>query len=87
MSTQAEMLAPGRLGRRSRGEGQNGGLRGSMEVAALTHPRTPLTLAARSLACPRPPWHGRGQGFESPKLHTVTPTSVLPVAATRLNSG
>jgi hypothetical protein len=40
-----------------------------MEVAAHTRPRTPSTLAAWFLPHPRPPWHGRGQGFESPKLH------------------
>ena len=29
------------------------------------------SINARSLssALPGPPWHGRGQGFESPKLH------------------
>jgi len=36
-------------------------------------------LTARSLSpnLVRPPWHGRGQGFESPKLHGSTPSGCL----------
>jgi hypothetical protein len=34
-----------------------------MDVAALDQRSQPVA------AFPRPPWHGRGQGFESPKLH------------------
>jgi hypothetical protein len=28
-----------------------------------------INARSPSLASPRPPWHGRGQGFESPKFH------------------
>ncbi len=33
------------------------------------HVRGPINAGSLSLPHPRPPWHGRGQGFESPKLH------------------
>src|SRR4029453_2653421 len=40
-----------------------------MEVAAPTRPCTPSTPCSPPFVHHRPPWHGRGQGFESPKLH------------------
>jgi hypothetical protein len=47
------------------------GLNGGGSACTSAH-----SINARSLspAHPGPPWHGKGQGFESPKLHTKMPS-------------
>jgi hypothetical protein len=55
---------------------------GRMGASGLHEYRSELTACSPSQEPVRPPWHGRGQGFEfeSPKLHQLTCVALIPSA-------
>jgi hypothetical protein len=52
-------------------EGQTEGLPGRTEGGSACASVDSDNARSPPPALPRPPWHGRGQGFESPKLHSL----------------